>query len=115
MSKINTRNLPLFHIDMDRYDLCIGGYEKHILENCFLMPAFGCRYHEYGIADNSILLCSPDAPVVDMDLVIAEGDGGPAVFIFATNPNYSADGNKSVLYDKDLVKAKIMGSFNFYQ
>ena len=115
MSKINTRDIPVFHVDLGRNTLCISGYEGHIMENCFLMPAFGSRYYEYGVADNSILLCSPDAPLADMDLVIAEENGGSAVFVFSKDRSYSADGRKRILHDENRIQAKIIGSFNFYQ
>ena len=115
MSKINTKNIPIFHVDSYRHTLCIGGFEGPIIENCFLMSAFGSRYHDYGIADNSLLLCSPDAPLADMDLVIAEENGGPAVFVFSKDRSYSSDGRKRILHDKSRIQAKILGAFNFYQ
>lgn len=115
MGKINSINIPTFHVDLSRNTLCIGGYDGHIIENCFLMSAFGSRYHDYGIADNSLLLCSPDAPLADMDLVIAEENGGPAVFVFSKDRSYSSAGRKRILHDKSRIQAKILGAFNFYQ
>lgn len=101
--------------DDKRHALMVYGYEGYIKDDWYAVPAFGHRYHEYGIADNSVLLCGPSEPINDGDLVIAEENGGLAVFVFSTDPSYVVDGEKRILHDKSLAQAKVMGSFNFYE
>ena len=101
--------------DKEQRALMVYGYKGYIKDDWFAMPAFGRRYHEYGIADGSVLLCGPSESFCDGDLVIAEENGGSAVFVFSTDPDYTVDGEKRILHDKDLIQAKVMGSFNFYQ
>lgn len=114
MSSQNIKNLCMGYDEKQRA-LMVYGYTGYIKDDWFAMPAFGRRYHEYGIADGSVLLCGPSESFCDGDLVIAEENGGPAVFVFSTDPNYTEDGDKRILHDESQIQAKIMGSFNFYQ
>lgn len=114
MGSKDIKNLCMGYDEKQRA-LMVYGYTGYIKDDWFAMPAFGRRYHEYGIADGSVLLCGPSESFCDGDLVIAEENGGPAVFVFSTDHNYTEDGDKRILHDESRIQAKIMGSFNFYQ
>ena len=64
------------HIISARYDghLLIAGFEDIDADSCFCIKAYGHRYHEYGIADESLMYCCKTNAVSDGDL--CSGFGG---------------------------------------
>lgn len=83
-------------------------------ENCFLMQAFGHRYHDYGIADGSYLLCSLTKPPRSGDLVIVMAEDTPTVYLYRPRSKEDTDGEKRILKTKTNVYATILCSLNFY-
>jgi len=95
--------------------LLIDGYSSINLDKCFTIVAHGHRYHEYGIADNSLLLCCKTKRVADGDLVIALDGDTPTLYQYRKDKTITKDGEKRILHDRRCIHAKVLGSFNFYQ
>ena len=93
--------------------MLIHGYDLDP-ENSFLMQAFGHRYHDYGIADGSYLLCSPTKIPKSGDLVIVMVEGTPTVYLYRPRSKEDMDGEKRILKTKNDVYATILCSLNFY-
>lgn len=85
-----------------------------ISEECFAVIASGHRFHAYGIANNSMLLCDPAAEVRPDDLVVVMNDGKPEVKLYRPTQPIPEGSDMPVLKSKKAVHAKIIGSFNFY-
>ena len=85
------------------------------MEACFTIVAYGHRYHEYGIADNSLLYCCKTKNVIDGDLVLAFEGETPTLYQYREDKAIAEDGEKRILHDRRRIHAKVLGSFNFYQ
>lgn len=85
-----------------------------ISEKSFGIIASGHRFHAYGIANNSMLICDPVAEVHPDDLVIVMNDGNPEVKLYRPTQPIPEGSDMPVLKSKKAVHAKIIGSFNFY-
>ena len=94
--------------------LLIRGFHDTDIDACFCIKAYGSRYHEYGIADNSLLYCSTNSPVSDGDLVLVFDEGVPTLYQYRKDKKITQDGNKRILHDRRRIHAKVLGSFNFY-
>ena len=92
----------------------IAGFDGIRMENCFCIIADGHRYHEHGIATGSVLFCCKGMEVADGDLVVVKEKNRLAVYLYRTDPNIKADGEKRILHDPSAIHAKVLGSFNFY-
>ena len=64
MGSKDIKNLCMGYDEKQRA-LMVYGYTGYIKDDWFAMPAFGRRYHEYGIADGSVLLCGPSESFCD--------------------------------------------------
>lgn len=95
-------------------EIIIGGFGELDKSAMFCTVAYGSRYHDMGIADGSILLCSIEAPVSDGDLVTVMEDGERKIYLFSSDPAPAADGQKRILHDTDKIEAKVLCSFNFF-
>ena len=95
--------------------LLIDGYSSVNMDACFTIVAYGHRYHEYGIADNSLLYCCETKDVVDGDLVVAFEGNKPTLYQYREDNTILEDGEKRILHDRRRIHAKVLGSFNFYQ
>ena len=104
------------HIISARYDghLLIAGFENIDADSCFCIKAYGHRYHEYGIADESLLYCCKTNAVSDGDLVLAfEGDV-LTLFQYRKDRKITKDGDKRIIHNRRQIYAKVLGSFNFF-
>ena len=93
----------------------IDGFKGLQAEKCFCVVAEGTRYHEYGIASGSVLLCKRAEPINNGDLVVVNEDGVLTVYLYLKDQKKKTDGEKRILHNKSMVYAKVLGSFNFYQ
>lgn len=93
----------------------IEGFHGLQAEKCFCVMAEGSRYHEYGIASGSILLCKRAEPINNGDLVVVNEAGILTVSLYLKDRKKNVDGEKRILHNKSMVYAKVLGSFNFYQ
>jgi len=97
-----------------RGTFCIDGFQGIDQAACFCIIAQGKRYHEYGIADNSLLYCCKTVEVFDEDLVIAFDGETPTIYQYREDISITADKEKRILHDRNRIHAKVLGSFNFY-
>ena len=93
----------------------IEGFHGLQVDKCFCVMAEGTRYHEYGIASGSVLLCKRAEPINNGDLVVVNEDGVLTVYLYLKDRKKKTDGEKRILHNKSMVYAKVLGSFNFYQ
>ena len=93
----------------------IEGFHGLQADKCFCVMAEGTRYHEYGIASGSVLLCKRAEPINNGDLVVVNEDGILTVYLYLKDRKRNVDGEKRILQNKSMVYAKVLGSFNFYQ
>lgn len=95
--------------------LVIEGMELPDARNCFTMTAAGHRYHNYGIADGSQLLCVKTKNANPGDLVLVlEEIGKTAVYLYKPTQPMPEGSEMRVLNDREKIYARIIGSFNFY-
>lgn len=94
----------------------VMGYQGVDPDNCVCFVANGNHFHEFGIADSSVLLACKGAPVFDGDLVVVLTGDSPGVHLYR-KPRRGRPPQTSVptITDVKLVFAKVLGSFNFYQ
>ena len=85
-----------------------------ISEECFAVIANGHRFHSFGIANNSLLLCDPAADIQPDDLVVVMKDGITEVKLYRPTQPIPEGSDMPVLKSKKAIHAKIIGSFNFY-
>lgn len=99
-----------------RYDghLLIGGFQDIDVDACFCIKAYGHRYHEYGIADDSLLCCCKTNAVSDGDLVLVFEEDVPTLFQYRKDKKITQDGEKRIIHDRRRIHAKVLGSFNFF-
>ena len=95
--------------------IMIDGYGCVDMDCCFTIVAYGHRYHEYGIADNSLLYCCETKCITDGDLVLAFDGDTPTLYQYREDKAVTEDGEKRILHDCSRIYAKVLGSFNFYQ
>ena len=95
--------------------IMIDGYGSVDMDACFTIVAYGQRYHEYGIADNSLLYCCETMNVNDGDLVLAFDGETPTLYQYREDRAIAEDGEKRILHDRTRIHAKVLGSFNFFQ
>lgn len=94
--------------------LLVEGFESLDLDDCFAIVAYGKRYHDYGITDGSVLLCSKTLLPHENDLVLAIDDNVPTVYIYRPDSAVSFDGEKRILSDSKLIYATVICALNFY-
>jgi len=94
--------------------LKIDGFDGVDVDACFCIVAYGSRYHEYGIADNSLLFCCQTNEVTDGDLVLVFEEGVPTLYQYRKGKNVTEGGDKRLLHDRKRIHSKVLGSFNFY-
>ena len=94
--------------------LKIDGFDGVNVDACFCIVAYGHRYHEFGIADNSLLFCCHTNAASDGDLVLVFEEGIPTLYQYRKNKSVTVDGEKRILHDRKRIHAKVLGSFNFY-
>lgn len=94
--------------------LLIDGYQDVDMDACFIIVAHGHHYHEYGIADNSLLYCCKTKKVSDGDLVLTYEKEGPTLHQYRKDKSIKVDGEKRILHDRRRIYAKVLGSFNFF-
>lgn len=92
----------------------IDGFQGINTEDCFCIVAQGTRYHEYGIANNSLLYCCKTAKAIDGDLVIVFDGDVPTIYQYREDVAITQDGEKRILHDRNRIHAKVLGSFNFF-
>jgi len=95
--------------------ILIEGFDGMVDENMFCIEAIGHRYHDYGIADHSLLLCSTAVVPEPEDLVICFEDDLATVYIFRPDATDAFDGEKRLLREPEKVDAVIISSFNYYR
>lgn len=93
----------------------ITGYSNLEQGPCFCIVAQGTRYHDYGIADGSLLFCSKAEPPKDGDLVIVYEGQSPAVYLYRPTITYMEDAGKHITTAPTQIYAVVLGSFNFYR
>lgn len=94
--------------------LMITGFQGIDVDACFCIKAYGHRYHEYGIADDSLLYCCKTSKVSDGDLVIVFEEDVPTLFQYRKSKKITQDGEKRIINDRKRIHAKVLGSFNFF-
>ena len=94
--------------------LVIDGFQGFDVDSCFCILAFGHRYHEYGIADNSMLYCYKTNIAGDGDLVLAMDGETPTLYQYREDKRITYDGNKRILHDPARIYARVLCAFNFY-
>lgn len=92
----------------------IDGFQSVNQNDCFCIVAQGARYHEHGIANNSLLYCCKTAEIFDKDLVVVFDGETPTIYQYREDNTITADGEKRILHDRTRIHAKVLGSFNFY-
>lgn len=95
--------------------MLIEGYPEGVFRESFGLIAKGPHFHEYGIADNSLLLCSPALEPKDGDVVVLFGEEQPVLYIFRPGAPEGMDGDKRVIGDPGRVDAVVLSSLNFYR
>lgn len=95
--------------------ILIRGFNGIINNRMICLKALGHRYHEYGIADYSILLCSSDIEPKHGDLVVSFDGLQPVIYVFRPDATEDYDGEKRVLRDPAKIDAVIVSSFNYYR
>lgn len=94
--------------------LLITGFQNVDVDACFCIVAYGHRYHNYGIADDSLLYCCKTRAVSDGDLVVVMEENVPTLYQYRKDRKITQDGEKRILHDRKRIYAKVLGSFNFF-
>ncbi len=95
--------------------LLIEGFSPALFKDSFCLFAAGSRYHDYGIADHSLLLCDAALEPKDGDLVIGFRGEQPLIYLYRPRSAEVADGAKRIMNDPDKVDAVVLSSFNFFR
>lgn len=93
----------------------ICGFSNLTEENCFCVVAAGHRYHEFGIADGSVLLCSKAVTPQDGDIVTTFDGTLFTIYVFRPGSMEAMDGEKRIIADRGKIYATVLGSFNYYR
>lgn len=94
--------------------LVIDGFQSFDVDSCFCILAFGHRYHEYGIADNSMLYCCKTNAANNGDLVLVMDGETPTLYQYREDKTITKDGEKRILHDIDQVFARVLCSINYF-
>ena len=94
--------------------LLITGFQDVDVDACFCIVAYGHRYHDYGIADDSLLYCCKTRAVSDGDLVVVMEENVPTLYQYCKDKEITQDGEQRILHDRRRIHAKVLGSFNFF-
>ena len=99
----------------DQDALVIHGFEGTLDNGCLSIVAYGDHFLEYGIADNSLLVCSMTVEPQEGDIVIHFDGARPVAYLFQPDSDAECDEENRLLHDAGQVDAVVLGSFNFYR
>lgn len=95
--------------------ILIEGFPKAFFHNSFGIFAAGSRYHDYGIADRSLLLCDAAIKPEPGDVVLVFDGRQPLIHLYRPGAAEAADGEKRIVSDPAKIDAVVVSSFNFYR
>jgi len=95
--------------------LLIEGYPENYFSGSFGLTAIGPHFRDRGIADNSVLMCSPALKPVDGDIVIVYDGEHPTLHVFRAGAAEGITDGKRTIGDPGKVDAVVLSSFNFYR